>query len=241
MDTLAGKIAVVTGATRGIGRAIAERFILLGANVVICSRHEADVLEAVEHMNRLGGGKADGMQCDVARYEEVHALFVFAAERFDGVDILVNNAGLPQHGMLKEMMPFPDEWDYIMGVNLMGAVYCAREAIPLMQARGGGWIVNISSLSAHEYKGGNSAYVTSKAGMVAFSQTLMNEVRGDGILVGVILPGTVSTTFGGKLPGHPERRLQAEDVTDAVVAMVTAPGRALTSLVEIRPRWRPNT
>jgi len=237
MESLVEKVVLITGGTRGIGRALAERCVELGAAVVICCRHESHVIETIEALATQGGGLVGGMQCDIARYEEVRALFAYAVEKFGGVDILVNNAGLPQHGPLHEMTPFPDEWDYVLATNLMGAVYCSHEAIPLMMQKGGGWIVNVSSLAAEETEGGNAAYATSKAALNAFSESVMNEVRQQGIHVGVISPGLVNTEFGGKRLGHPERALQPEDIVEAIIAMVTAPERSLTSMVEIRPRW----
>jgi 3-oxoacyl-[acyl-carrier protein] reductase len=196
------------------------------------------VLDTITALNALGGGTVGGMQCDVSRYEEVHALFEYVAERFGGTDILINNAAVPQRGKLTEMMPFPEEWDYTIGINLTGAAYCCHEAIPHMLRRGGGWIINISSISAEAPTGKNVAYVAGKAGLLAFSVALMDEVRGQGIRVGTVLPGMVNSPLCAPLPVEKGWMLQPEDIASTVMAMLTAPVHVIPSKVELHATRR---
>lgn len=238
MEDLTGKVIVITGGTRGIGRAIAERCVMRGAQVVVCCRHEPHVLETIEALNAMGGGTVGGMQCDVTCFEEVHAFFEYVADKFGGADVLINDAGVPQRGRLGEMTPFPEEWDYTIATNLTGPAYCSHEALPQMLAKGNGWIVNIGALLTAEDQWGDAAYVASKAGLLAFTKVLMNEVRDQDIHVGVVLPGTVNTAFIEEHPLRNERLLQPEDVAEAVVSMITNPTRVLPNLLEIRTQWR---
>ncbi|MHB9130582.1 MAG: SDR family NAD(P)-dependent oxidoreductase [Armatimonadota bacterium] len=236
MEELTGKTAVVTGGTRGLGRAIAERLITMGVNVVVCCRHDPHVLDTIEALKTLGGGQIGGMQCDVARFEEVHTLFEYVADKFGGTDILINNAAVPQRGRLTEMAPFPDECDMTINTNLNGAAYCCHEAVAQMADKGGGWIVNISTLP-DQLPEAHAAYSASKEGLLAFSKSLSAELQEQRIHVGVIQAGLINTTFWGDYPDNGERLLQPEDVAEAVVAMVTAPTRALPYMLEIRSIW----
>lgn len=236
MEELTGKTAVVTGGTRGVGRAISARFITMGVNVVICCRHDPHVLDTIDALNKLGGGRVGGMQCDVSRFEEVHALFEYVADKFGGTDILINNAAVPQRGRLTDMSPFPEEWDLTIGVNLSGAAYCCHEAVPQMLNKGGGWIVNLTTLPAHVHES-DAAYLAGKQGLMAFSKALSEELQEQRIHVGVIEAGLINTTFWGDYPENGERLMQPEDVTEAVLAMVTAPPRALPYVLKLRSIW----
>ena len=230
MESLAGKVALVTGSTRGIGRAIAAALIAEGVRTVISSRSTADVQRTVAELTHSGGAAA-GVACDVRDHGQVCRMMAFAAERFGGIDILVNNAGIGGQGKVAELDPAA--WRAVIDTNLTGVFYCCREAIPLMRARGGGYIVNVSSLAGINAFPGSAAYHASKFGLNGFSEALFQEVRYDGIRVSYVMPGSVATA--SRDPGRKGWALEAEDVAAAVIGLVKTHPRALTSRIEIRP------
>ncbi len=235
---LAGKQALVTGGTRGIGRAIAEKLLAAGADVAICARRQADVDRAVAEMNGRGSpGRASGQACDVARYEDVARLFAFLAEAFGGLDILVNNAGV---GLFQpvDQIP-PQDWRTLLDTNLSGAFYCTREAVPLMRRRGAGYIFNIGSLAGKNPMAGGAAYNASKFGMLGFSEAAMLDLRYDNIRVSCIMPGSVATGFSGPGVGPEAWKIGPEDIAQTVLDLLALPERTLASRVEVRPTRPP--
>ena len=140
---LTGKVAIVTGGTKGIGRAIAETLVNAGVNVSICGRREDELHKAVSDLNRLGGGEAIGTVCDVRNYDEITALFEHTVQTVGGLDILVNNAGMGIFTTVEDMSP--EDFRAVLETNVFGVFYCCHQAIPLMKKRGGGYIINISS------------------------------------------------------------------------------------------------
>ena len=238
MERLRGKVAVVTGGTRGIGYAIAAALLGEGAAVCLCSRTGSDVERAVGALQATPGGKVMGLACDVRAYPQVERLLAATVEAFGGLDILVNNAGVGGRALLAEM-PL-DMWNEMLGTNLTGVFHCCRGAIPIMRRRGGGYIVNIGSLAGKEAFPQATAYNASKFGLVGFSEALMQEVRYEGIRVSYVMPGSVHTGFSGRAVG-PEAawKLAPEDVAAVVVDLVTLDPRALASRVEIRPSRPP--
>jgi NAD(P)-dependent dehydrogenase (short-subunit alcohol dehydrogenase family) len=235
---LNGKTAVVTGSTKGIGRAIAEALAREGMNVCISARHEDEVERAVSEMAGAGEGRVAGAACDVRDYEEVKALFEHAAAEFGGVDVLVNNAGVGLFGRVDEMSP--EDFRAVIETNLFGVFYCCREAIPRMKERGGGYIVNISSLAGTNAHPQMAAYNASKFGLNGFSEALMQEVRHDRIRVSYVMPGSVNTYFGDDEPDESQSwQLQPEDVARAVLDLLHTDDRGLVSRVEIRPSRPP--
>jgi 3-oxoacyl-[acyl-carrier protein] reductase len=233
-----GKVAVVTGGTRGIGWSIARALVREDAGVFVCGRDARRVEAAVEEL-RKNGGRADGIAADVRRYEDCRRLIAAAAERFGGLDILVNNAGV---GVFKPVDQIaPEEWDEVIGTNLSGVFYCSREAIPWMRRRGGGYIFNISSLAGINPMPGGAAYNASKFGLNGFSEALMQDVRYDGIRVSYIMPGSVDTDFAAR-PGSKERetwKLTGDDIAKAVVDLYKYPKSSLASRIELRPSQPP--
>jgi len=233
-----GKVAVVTGATKGIGKAIAKALAEAGANVSICGRNEAELHEAVSELNRASGGHATGTVCDVRNYEDVSALFRRTVDEFGGVDILVNNAGVGIFTTVENMRP--EDFRAVLETNVFGVFYCCHEAIPLMKRRGGGYIINISSLAGANPHPQMAAYNASKFGLNGFSEALMQEVRHDGIKVSYIMPGSVNTEFGGDEPSDSKSwQLQPADIALAVMDLLHHPDRSLVSRVEIRPSRPP--
>jgi 3-oxoacyl-[acyl-carrier protein] reductase len=239
MDTLnlQGKVAVVTGGTRGIGRSIAAALSGQGGNVLISGRSGSEAERVAAELTRQGPGKCAGTVCDVRRYEQVEAMLGRAAETFGGLDILVNNAGIAGKGAVAEI---PLElWHAVLDTNLTGVFYCCRAAIPWMRKRGGGFIINIGSLAGVNPIPTLSAYNASKFGLMGFSEAFMQEIRHDGIRVSTILPGSVDTEFGGRAPGKENWRLAPEDVAKVVIQLLAHDPRSLPSRVEIRPSMPP--
>lgn len=234
MADLSKKIAVVTGGTKGIGRAIAESLVTAGARVVVTARHEEETARAVSQLNALGPGNATGQVCDVRDYNQVKALFA----KLDGVDILINNAGVGIFGTVESMSVA--DFRAVLETNVFGVFYCCHEAIPLMKQRGGGYIINISSLAGANPHQEMAAYNASKFGLNGFSEALMQEVRHDGIKVSYIMPGSVNTEFGGDEPSDEKSwQLQPTDIAQIVRDLLEFPDRALPSRIEIRPSRPP--
>ena len=236
MSALAGKVAVVTGGSRGIGLAVAEAMARDGASVVISGTSQGHLDAAMKALAAYGG-RVSAVQADVRRYTDVETLMSTAVADFGGLDILINNAGV---GVFKPVAETTvEEWHRVLDTNVSGVFYCCHAAIPHMKRRGGGWIINISSLASKNAFVNGGAYCASKSALNAFSETLMQEVRYDGIRVAYVLPGSVNTGFGGLSNTKSEWALMPEDVARAVVDLVTFPARSLPSRVEIRPAQPP--
>ena len=235
---LNGKVAIVTGSTKGIGRAIAEALVREGVNVCVSARSEDEVERAVAELNEIERGRVTGAVCDVRDYDEVRALVEHAAAEFGGVDILVNNAGVGHFGRVEEMSP--ETFREVLETNLFGVFYCCREAIPLMKRRGGGYIINISSLAGANPHPEMAAYNASKFALNGFSEALMQEVRHDRIKVSYVMPGSVNTSFGGDTPDESKAwQLQPADVARVVLDLLRHDERSLPSRVELRPSRPP--
>ena len=235
---LKGKTAVVTGGSKGIGRAIANSLVLANVNVVISSRNLAEIETAVAELNWENRGRAAGAICDVREYEQVRSLFRYSKATFNSVDILINNAGIGIFESVEEMTP--EDFRAVIETNLLGVYYCCHEAIPLMKQQGGGYIINISSLAGANPHPRMAAYNASKFGLNGFSEALMQEVRHEDIKVSYIMPGSVNTEFGGDTPGEAKSwQLQAEDIAQVVMNLLTYPERSLPSRIEIRPSKPP--
>jgi NAD(P)-dependent dehydrogenase (short-subunit alcohol dehydrogenase family) len=233
---LAGKCAIVTGGTRGIGRAIAETLLHTGAGVAICGRQEDAVNRAVREMSAATGGRVIGRAADVAQAADVAALFRFVEERFGGLDILVNNAGVGAFASVADTAV--EQWRQVLATNLDGVFYCSHEAIPLFRKRGGGFIVNISSLAGRNAFAGGAAYNASKFGLNGFSEAMMLDHRYDNVRVSYIMPGSVDTEFAAQA-ATADWKIAPQDVADVVAAVLRLPARTLVSRVEIRPSQPP--
>src|SRR5687767_16013497 len=235
---LKGKVAIVTGGTKGIGRAIAEALVREGVDVCISARSRHEIDETLEGLCALKAGNATGIVADVCNYSQVKPLFELTVGQFGGLDILINNAGIGLFQTVEEMTP--EDFRSVIETNLFGVFYCCHEAIPLMKQRGGGYIFNISSLAGVNAHPRMAAYNASKFGLNGFTEALMQEVRHDGIKVSYIMHGSVNTEFGGDEPS-PEKswQLQSDDVARVVMDLLQYPDRALPSRIEIRPSRPP--
>jgi 3-oxoacyl-[acyl-carrier protein] reductase len=234
MESLNGKIALVTGGTRGIGRAIAERLLAGGAAVTISGRTRQSVDTAVTELRPLGN--VFGVAADIRRVEDVRTMFSAIDAEFGGLDILVNNAGEGVYRKVAEMTP--EEWHRNIDLNLNGAFYCVHEALSRFLKRGGGFVVNLSSLAGRNAFSGGAAYNASKFGLNGFTEALMLDHRYDNVRVSSIMPGSVATGFSA--PGKSGEadmswKVMPEDVAEAVYMVLTMPARTMVSRVEMRP------
>jgi len=237
-NVFANQVAVVTGSTKGIGRAIAEALLTRGSRVVISARNAAEVESVGKELEERYPGRVLAEPCDVRREEDVEAIFAETERRFGGVDVLVNNAGVGFFKKLEEMSL--EEWNSIIETNLTGVFLCSRAAIAPMRKRGGGYIINISSLAGKNAFPTATAYNASKFGLNGMSEALMQEVRQEGIKVSYIMPGSVNTYFNDGVPDPSLAwQLEPEDIARVVVDLLGHDPRSLPSRVEIRPSQPP--
>jgi len=234
--SLSGKVAVVTGGTRGIGFAIARSLAEAEASVAICGRTQANVDRAVSKLADTTRGRVVGYATDVTKPEEVSRLFTSVVRDLTRVDILVNNAGLGIFRPTAELSV--EDWHTVIDTNLNGAFYCCREALPAMRSVGGGWIVNISSLAGKNPFAGGAAYNASKFALNGFSEAMMLDHRNENIRVTYIMPGSVDTEFNNK-PTGASWKIAPEDVAEIVMGVLRMPERTLVSRVEVRPSRPP--
>jgi 3-oxoacyl-[acyl-carrier protein] reductase len=236
---LAGKVAVVTGGSRGIGFAIAAAFLQNGIHVAISgvNRGHLDKAEAELARAAANGARVLTFAADVRDHLAVESLIDETARRQGGLDILVNNAGIGWFGSIESQGH--DDWRRVMDTNVTGVFNCCKASIPHMRRRGGGWIINISSLAGSNPFVGGASYCASKAALDVFSEALMQEVRHDGIRVSYVKPGSVNTDFMGHADPQNDWKLRAEDVAQVVVDLIRHESRSLPSRVEIRPSTPP--
>ena len=232
---LAGSLAVVTGATEGIGRATAFALGAAGAQVAVCARTEANVHATVRDL-REGGIDAIGMACDVSDPARVEAFAGFVRRERGVPHVLVNNAGIGRFKPLVELSL--EDWDATMGVNVRSLYLVTRAFLREMRDAGRGTIVNIASLAGKNGIEGGTAYCASKHAVLGFSKSLMLEVRKQGLRVVAICPGSVATPFMDKRE-RPRpaagRALTADDVAHAVLATLTVSDGAMISELDVRP------
>jgi len=232
--TLAGRVALVTGAGRGIGRAIALALAREGASVALAARTGRE-LDAVAATIAESGGRALVLPVDVTIATEVERVVADTVAKLDRLDVLVTSAGVATFGPVVEAKT--EDWDSMLAVNLRGAMLACRAAAPRMIAQGAGTIINVASIAATRALPGAAAYGATKAGLVAFSRVLAEELRGTGVRVGLLVPGAVDTPLWDAIPGAPDRRrmLQPEDVARAAVLMASLPARASLEELTLLP------
>ena len=234
---LQGRVAVVTGGSRGIGLATAKALMQQGASVAIIGTQQQHLDGAAADLGAFGAERVAAIRADVTNHDQVIAAFSSIANRFGGVDVVINNAGVGVFLAVDDMSV--DEWRRVLDTNLSGVFYCCHAALPLLRKRGGGWIINVSSLASKNPFANGAAYCASKSALNAFSEALMQEVRYDGVRVAYVLPGSVNTGFGGLSNTKSEWALLPDDVAQVIVDLVVHPSRSLPSRVEIRPAQPP--
>ena len=234
---LAGRVAVVTGGSRGIGAAVATALLSQGSDVVICGRSAEALARARERPaapGAAGAGRLETVEADVRDAGHAQRVIDRAEERFGGLDILVNNAGVGRFGEDLATQSVED-WRTVIDTNLNGVFYCCRAAVPALRRRGGGWIINVSSLAGSHPFAGAAAYCASKAAVNALSAALMQEVRHEAIRVSCVAPGSVDTRFTAPPAADSSWKLTGGDVARVVVDLLRHEPRSLPSYVEIRP------
>jgi 3-oxoacyl-[acyl-carrier protein] reductase len=234
---LAGQVAIVTGAGRGIGAAIARRLAGMGAAAVLCGRTRAS-LEATAQAIRPEGGRAEVVECDVTDLRSVEAMAARANATFGRIDILVNNAGVRALETPLHELP-PESWDRVLNTNLRGVYYCIRACVPAMIGRRTGHVINISSLAGKNPLPNGAAYAASKWGLNGLTYAVAEELRGYNIRVAVVCPGSVNTEFSPHTGKDPGRMLQPEDVAHVVAMLVTQSPQSFASEVLLRPSRKP--
>ncbi len=234
MDPLKGKVAFVTGGSRGIGLAVAQALVAEGVNVAVTGRSDAHLSDARPQIERAGPAAVETLRADVRRYADVERAIAAAVSRFGGLDIVINNAGVGLFADVADMPP--GQWSEVLDTNLTGVFHVCHAAIPHLRKRGGGFIINISSLAGKNPFATAAAYCASKAGLNAFSEALMQEVRYDDIRVSYVMPGSVSTAFSsGDAAKGADWKIAPEEVAAVVLSLLRHPARSLPSRVELRP------
>ena len=236
-QSIRGQVAVITGAGRGIGAAIARELAGLGAECVICGRHEAPLKQVADEISRAGG-KCETAVCDVTDLRSVENLAKRVENRFRRTDILVNNAGIGGPGGPLHQMS-PEAWDKVMNTNLRGVFYCIRAFAPMMISAGSGHVVNISSIAGKNPLANAATYAASKWGLNGLSYSVAEELRGHGIRVSVVCPGSVHTEFSPHPGKDPKKMLQPTDVAHVVGMLVSQAPQSFVSEVVLRPTQKP--
>lgn len=234
--SLEGKVAVVTGGSRGIGAAIAGRLATLGAKVVITARSK-DPLEVTAAAIHSHGGSCEPLACDVTRLDDVEKLAATVERAHGRLDILVNNAGVGGPSGPLHTLP-PEQWEAILNTNLRGVFFCLRALVPVM-LRHGGHIVNISSIAGKNPLPNAAAYAASKWALNGLSYSVAEELRQHNIRVSVVCPGSVHTDFNPHPGKDPAKMLRAEDVAHVVAMLVTQASQSFASEVVLRPTQKP--
>jgi 3-oxoacyl-[acyl-carrier protein] reductase len=243
MEALQSQVAVVTGAGRGVGEAIAHRLAAMGAHVVLVARSADELNRARERIARAGGA-ASVFVCDLMNASAVLEFGNQIAEKHQRCDILVNNAGVGIDGKLLHEVN-PEEWDLIFGTNLRGPYLMIRACAPLMIAARSGHIINISSLAGKNPLPKGAAYAASKWGLNGLTYSVAEELRPYNIRVSVVAPGSINTDFGdhsgrGAASGKdPNKKLQPDDIASVVASLVVQPPQSFISEVLMRPTQKP--
>ena len=233
---LSGKVALVTGGNRGIGRAIALRLAALGANLAICGRDESALRSTAEEL-RSSGVRAYSLKADVTSAQDISSLIQQSEAALGPISILVNNAGMGLFGPLHEKTE--REWDTLMNTNLKSMFLVSRAVIPGMIQRKSGDIVNISSLAGKSTFAGGALYCASKWAVQGLSGCMAEELRAHGIRVSTVCPGSVFTDFSGRGPKDPAKVLTAGDVAHAVAMIAIQGPQSFISEVHLRPVTKP--
>jgi NAD(P)-dependent dehydrogenase (short-subunit alcohol dehydrogenase family) len=231
-------VALITGGSQGIGKAIAKRLAELGAAVGICGRNEEKLILASRELE-AAGAKVLARRADVTREADVRAFVDAAEKQLGAIAILVNNAGTGGGGFGAIQEKSEAEWDHVMNTNLKSVFFVSRAVIPGMIQRHGGDIINISSLAGKNTFAGGGIYCASKWGLQGLSGCMAEDLRAHGIRVSVVCPGSVATEFTGRGPKDPSKVLTADDVAHAVAMIATQGPQSFLSEVQLRPVTKP--
>jgi 3-oxoacyl-[acyl-carrier protein] reductase len=233
---LEGSVALVTGGSRGIGRAIASRLASLGASMAVCGRDRTALAESADHLAK-SGTRVFSHVADLTSSSQIAELVAAAETALGPISILVNNAGIGLFGPAHEKTEA--DWDRILDTNLKSVFLVSRAVAPSMIRRGAGDIINISSLAGKNTFAGGGIYCASKWGLMGLSGCMAEDLRDHGIRVSVICPGSVATEFSSRGTKDPSKVLRPEDVAHAVEAIVTQGPASFLSEMHVRPLRKP--
>ncbi len=236
MNDLNGHVALVTGGTRGIGRAIAVALAAAGSQVTLTGRDARSAAAAAAEVAQAAGVAEDmvlGAAADVRDLPALETVVARTVERFGGLDAVIANAGVGRMAPIEELST--DAWRETIDVNLTGAFHTVKASLSALRARSG-MFITIGSLAGVNAFAGGSAYNASKFGLVGFTHAIMLDLREQGVRVSTIMPGSVATAFGGHEPDDADAwKIQPEDLADAVLYLLRTPARTLPSRIEVRP------
>jgi len=237
-STLRGKVAVVTGGGRGIGRAISARLATMGATTVICGRSQSTLEEAADEIRSVASGECETIVCDVAQLASVEALASRVQITFGRADILINNAGVGDFSRPLHQLA-PEDWERILNTNLRGVFHTIRCFAPVMIAAGSGDIVNISSIAGKNALPNGAAYATSKWGHNGLSYSVAEELRRYNIRVTVVCPGSTQSELSPHSGKDSMKMLRSTDIAQVVAMLVTQAPQSFVSEVVLRPTQKP--
>jgi 3-oxoacyl-[acyl-carrier protein] reductase len=235
--SLAGQVALITGAGRGIGAAIAGKLAHLGAQTVLCGRTRKPLESTAQAISRAGG-QARVLPCDVTDWASLEAAATHVDQTLHRIDVLVNNAGVGGFGGPLHQLPL-EAWEQVLNTNLRGVYYGIRAFAPMMIRARSGHIINISSLAGKNALPNGAAYAASKWGLNGLSYSVAEELRSHNIRVSVVCPGSVDTELSPHAGKDPAKMLQPEDVAHVVAMLVTQAPQSFVSEVLLRPTQKP--
>ncbi len=237
MTNIQGKIALITGGTKGIGYGIAEILMKKGVSVCVTGRKQESVDEAVKSLNETGGAKAIGVAADVRSMDDMEKAVSETVNQLGRLDVVIANAGLGYFGSIEDMSA--EKWNQTIDTNLTGVFNTIKPSIaPLKESKG--YIITIASLAGTNFFAGGSAYNASKFGLVGFSQAVMLDLRQHDIKVTTIMPGSVTSHFNDHTPSPSDAwKIQPEDIGEMIVYLLETNARNLPSKIEVRPSKPP--
>lgn len=236
-DKIQGKVAFITGGSKGIGLGVAHEIVRLGGHVTLTARTQSEVEEAARDLNRMGPGRALGLRVDVRDYAAQEAAVKQTVEAFGKLDVLVANAGLGHFAPVDELTL--EQWHETIDINLTGVFYSIKACAEALKASQG-YIITLSSLAGRNPIKGGSAYNASKFGLTGFTEAVMLDLRDDGVKVATIMPGSVATHFNNHEPSEEDAwKIQPEDIGKLVIDLLKMHPRTLPSKIEVRPSQPP--
>lgn len=237
MQDLKGKVALITGGSKGIGFGVAQALLDAGMKVAITSRSQSSADEAAKQLIHDDGDSVLALEADVRSYESQEHAVKTLTDKWGGIDLLVANAGLGHFAPIQDMSV--EQWNETIETNLNGVFYSIKASLPSLKEKKG-YIMTISSLAGTNFFAGGAAYNASKFGLTGFTQSVMLDVRQLGIRVTTIMPGSVATHFNGNEPDDSDSwKIQIEDIGKMVVDLMTMHPRTLPSKIEVRPSMPP--
>ncbi|HSP40026.1 MAG TPA: SDR family oxidoreductase [Gillisia sp.] len=237
MESFEGKVALITGGSKGIGYGIAEALLNLNMRVAITSRTEESAIQGAKSLTQIGKGKVLGLVADVRNYRSQEEAVNVIMDKWGQLDILIANAGIGHFGSIEDLSI--DEWQETIDTNLSGVFYSIKAALPALK-RSRGYVITISSLAGTNFFEGGAAYNASKFGVTGMTQAIMLDLRNHGINVSTIMPGSVATQFNDHKPSEKDDwKIQKEDIGELVVNLLRMNPRTLPSKIEVRPSQPP--